>query len=64
MFGVLAEVNLIGSFLVLPGHLLSDPTLNEHRSWSFFWVRLGTKSFLFGYPRNEKRQKLFPLSLP
>ena len=29
----------------------------------FFWERLGTKSFLFGYPRNEKRQKSFPLSL-
>ena len=29
----------------------------------FFWVRLGTKWFLFGYPRNEKRQKSFPLSL-
>ena len=48
------------SFLVV---YFSDPTLNEHRSWSVFWVRLGTKSFLFGYPRNEKRQKSFPLSL-
>ena len=26
--------------------------------------RDGTKSFLFGYPRNEKGQKSFPLSLP
>ena len=30
---------------------------------SFFWERLGTKSFLFGYQRNKKRQKWFPLSL-
>ena len=43
--------------------LSSDPTLNERRSWLFFWVRLGAKSFLFGYPRSEKQQKLFPLSL-
>ena len=26
-------------------------------SGCFFWERLGTKSFLFGYPRNEKQQK-------
>ena len=31
-------------------------------SGRFFWVWLGTKSFLFGYPRNKKRQKSFPLS--
>ena len=30
----------------------------------FFWERLGTKSFLFSYPRNEKRKKSFPLYLP
>ena len=50
-------------FSGLKWHVLSDPTLNERRSWSGFWVRLRMKSFLFGYPKNEKRQKSFPLSL-
>ena len=37
----------------IPKSFLADTTLNE----GWFW------SFLFGYPRNEKWQKSFPLSL-